>query len=151
MKIGRNILIGFLVVFAISVGIFFMYGLNATKGSATGNSISASQSAPAGSVKTIYATIDHSIGYEFTGDGASGTTITVNKEDTVKIITQDNQPRHNHGITIDEYGINQVTSQNPVIQFSADKAGSFNIYCKSCDEGPLGSHPWMTGTLVVNP
>ena len=102
-------------------------------------------------LRQIIAVLDHTSGYIFSGDGVSGTTITVNKDDTVKITASSNQA-HNHGITIDEYNINQaVTTPNTVIEFTANLVGTFNIYCKTCLSGPLGAHPQMTGKLVVNP
>jgi len=102
--------------------------------------------------REITAVLDHSSGYIFSGDGVSGTTITINKDDTVRITASSNQPSHNHGITIDEYQVNKAVIQpNTVIEFVANRAGTFNIYCKTCLDGPLGAHPWMKGTLVVNP
>ena len=98
------------------------------------------------------AKISHSQGYYFTGDSATDpTTITVNKGDIARIITNDLQPSHNHGITIDAFGVNVVTSNDPTIQFVANQTGTFKIYCGPCLNGPLGAHPWMVGTLVVNP
>ncbi|MBI4450357.1 cupredoxin domain-containing protein [Candidatus Woesearchaeota archaeon] len=81
----------------------------------------------------------------------------VNKGDTVRFlaVAATGQGFHNHGIAIDEYGINQaVTTEdtnNPVkIEFVADKAGTFRIYCKTCWDGPFGrGHPDIQATLVV--
>ena len=65
-------------------------------------------------------------------------TFVVNKGDIVKFlaIAASGTSSHMHGITIDEYGINQAVtnedSQNPtVIEFLADKIGEFKIYCKT--------------------
>ena len=150
MKFGSNIFIGIGVLAVILIGLFFVYGQKVNSSQSVGASVAIVPSTT-GTIRAIKATISHSNGYLFEGDGASGTTITVNRGDTVKIITDDRQPSHNHGITIDEYGINQVTSQpGTVIQFVADKVGTFRIYCKTCDDGPLGDHPWMTGNLLVN-
>ena len=101
----------------------------------------------AGETKEFKITIDHSGGYSLSK-------ISVNKGDTVKILAISNQPPHEHGIAIDAYSINQVVMKNSfdspdVIEFTADKAGTFEIYCKTCDAGPLGAHPWMKGTLEV--
>jgi len=160
MKFGKNILIAIILVIAVlAVSAFYFSGrqIPAT-GSAVGASLqtatsqtSTSSATQTSSIRTIMATISHSQGYYFEGKAAiDPTTITVNRGDIVKIITNDMNPSHNHGITIDSYGINQVTSGNPTITFVADKAGTFPIYCKTCLDGPLGAHPWMTGTLVVN-
>ena len=88
--------------------------------------------------------------------------ITVNKGDTVRILatTPKGQEIHKHGFTIDEYGINAAVQSsdeaNPVkIEFVADKAGTFKIYCKTCNDddgfkGKFGStHPVIQGTLEV--
>lgn len=62
---------------------------------------------------------------------------------------------HNHGVTVDEYGVDQaVTTEdeaNPVIiEFVASEAGEFRIYCKTCLDGPFGqSHPAIQAKLVV--
>ena len=62
---------------------------------------------------------------------------------------------HNHGVTIDAFGINEaVTTEDPnnpkVIEFTPDRTGTFTIYCKTCLEGPFADrHPKITGTLIV--
>ncbi len=84
-------------------------------------------------------------------------TITVNKGDKVRIeaIAASGTGSHKHGVTIDEYGINKaVTTEeknNPtIIEFTADKQGTFKIYCKTCLEGPFGAnHPKIEAKLVV--
>ncbi len=114
-------------------------------------SITQSTTAPTpiavGETKEFKIIIDHSGGY-------SPNKITVDKGDTVKISAVSNQPFHEHGITIDAYNINKVvlkgSADSPeVIEFTADKAGTFEIYCKTCETGPLGAHPWLKGTLEV--
>lgn len=97
--------------------------------------------------KEFRITIDHNSGY-------SPNKISVNEGDTVKILVISNQPSHNHGITIDAYSINKAILKssftNPdVIEFVADKSGTFEMYCKTCETGPLGAHSWMKGTLEV--
>ncbi|GEM_PF-3020527 len=82
---------------------------------------------------------------------------TVKKGDTVKFFafSSTGTSSHNHGITIDEYGIDQAVTNternNPtIIKFVADKAGTFKIWCKSCWEGRFGrGHPDITATLIV--
>ncbi|MBI2971800.1 MAG: cupredoxin domain-containing protein [Candidatus Aenigmarchaeota archaeon] len=81
----------------------------------------------------------------------------VTKGDTVRLlaVAAPGTSSHNHGIAIDEYAINQPVTvedaSNPVtIEFVADKAGSFRIYCKPCWDGPFGrNHPDIQATLVV--
>lgn len=156
MKIRKNVLIGIVTILVIVGVAGFFYSQNLNQTSATGSAVtvnpSGSSSSSSGTVRTVYATLDHSGGYYFTGDAAiDSTTITVSKGDTVKIIANSNQSSHNHGITIDAYRINvAVTQPDTVIQFNADKAGTFKIWCQTCLDGSLGAHPWMVGTLVVN-
>lgn len=89
-------------------------------------------------------------------------TITVKKGDMVKINAisargtgLESGLSHNHGITIDEYNIDVATPSETtpvVINFIADKEGTFSIYCKSCWDGPFGrGHPDIRATLVVMP
>lgn len=73
-------------------------------------------------------------------------TITVSKGDTVRLkITSSDVT---HGFTIDEYGIdeNLPSGQEVIVEFVADKAGTFDFYCSVyCGSG----HREMEGTLVV--
>lgn len=79
----------------------------------------------------------------------------VKRGDTVRFsaVVAAGTGNHNHGITIDEYGINQaVTSESEavVVEFAADKSGTFSIWCKTCWEGPFGrGHPDIRATLTV--
>ena len=53
-----------------------------------------------------------------------------------------------HGFAINEYGINErvVPGQPTVVEFTADKKGTFTFYCSvQCGSG----HRNMRGTLVV--
>lgn len=87
--------------------------------------------------------------------GYNPNVFTVKMGDTIKFLATaaPGTGFHNHGITIDEYGINQaVTSEtNPItIQFVANKVGTFSIWCKTCWDGPFGrGHPDIRATLVV--
>lgn len=100
-------------------------------------------------IKTINMIIYHT--------GYDPSLITANKGDKVRIfaVTASGTSSHNHGITIDAYGINRaVTSENsnsPVlIEFVAEKTGKFTIYCNSCKEGIYGNaHPDIRATLEV--
>lgn len=93
----------------------------------------------------------------------STNTFTVNKGDTVRFLANaapgtgaESGFSHNHGITIDEYSINQAVAvedvNNPVaIEFVADRTGEFTIYCKTCMDGPFGAgHPAIQAKLIVN-
>ncbi len=84
-------------------------------------------------------------------------TFIVKNGDTIKLfaVAAPGTSSHQHGITIDEFQINQVVtnedSKNPtIIEFKADKVGQFKIYCKTCFTGPFGAnHPNIQGTLIV--
>jgi len=72
--------------------------------------------------------------------------ITVNKGDRVKITFQNNDGFHN--LTVD--GFNVATpaigaGQNASVEFTADKAGSFQYYCNIDGHRDKG----MNGTLTV--
>ena len=110
---------------------------------------------PAANAKEFSLLVTHS--------GYTPNTITVSKGDTVRLLvtTAPGQDWHKHGVTLDEYGINQEVrtsdKANPVkIEFVADKAGTFRIYCKTCNDddgwkGKTGStHPDIEATLAVN-
>lgn len=88
------------------------------------------------------------------GGGYSPKTFEVNKGDAVRFLATSDPVSHRHGMTIDGFNVNvevtkSGTEQPQAIEFVADKAGTFTIYCKVCESGPLGPHPWMTGTLIV--
>ncbi len=82
-------------------------------------------------------------------------TFEANVGDTVRFlaIAAQGTASHNHGITIDEFNVNQavISEDSPVvIEFVADKSGTFDIYCATCWEGPYGrGHPDIRATLVV--
>lgn len=72
--------------------------------------------------------------------------ITVKRGDRVKITF--NNTNGFHDFKIDEFGVATKQAQSPateVLEFTADKAGSFEYYCS------VGSHRMMgmKGTLVV--
>lgn len=73
------------------------------------------------------------------------TEIKVKKGDTVRIkVTNTNG---SHDFSLDEYGIKEATplNQEVIIEFTADKAGSFKYYCSVPGHRQLGQE----GTLVV--
>ncbi len=89
-------------------------------------------------------------------------TFEVNLGDPVRIsaISGPGLESHKHGITIDAYNINRAARttdpNNPeVIEFVADKRGTFTIYCKTCNDadGFKGisniDHPDIRATLIV--
>ena len=89
-------------------------------------------------------------------------TITVNEGDFVKIMAVSSEGTglesgnsHNHGFAIDEYWIDVVAPSETVpvvIAFTANKTGTFSVYCKSCWNGPFGrGHPDIRAQLIVNP
>ncbi len=73
-------------------------------------------------------------------------TITMDKGDQVRLkITSTDVT---HGFAIDEYGIDErlPPNQEVVIEFTADKAGTFTFYCSVfCGSG----HSTMKGQLIV--
>ncbi|MBI4019836.1 MAG: cupredoxin domain-containing protein [Candidatus Aenigmarchaeota archaeon] len=98
-------------------------------------------------VKEFQVTIGHT--------AYSPSSFTVTRGDTVRFmaVAAPGTESHNHGITIDEYNINQAVTSSATptkIEFVADKAGTFQIYCKTCRDGPFGTgHPDIRATLVV--
>ncbi|OGI60232.1 hypothetical protein A2814_02785 [Candidatus Nomurabacteria bacterium RIFCSPHIGHO2_01_FULL_38_19] len=76
----------------------------------------------------------------------SSSLITVKKGDKVKITFKNTQGFHD--FKIDEYGVAAKQANAPteeVLEFTADKAGSFEYYCSVGSHRALG----MKGTLVV--
>lgn len=87
---------------------------------------------------------------EFTVSGKNfsfePSTIKVQKGDKVKIIFKNSQGFHDW--VIDEYGVATKQTQAPaeeVLEFVADKAGSFEYYCSVGSHRAMG----MKGTLIV--
>lgn len=73
-------------------------------------------------------------------------TITVKKGDKVKIIFENSEGFHD--FKIDEYGVATKKTKSPtteVLEFTADKAGSFEYYCSVGEHRSMG----MKGTLKV--
>lgn len=78
----------------------------------------------------------------------------VKKGDKVRFVATSNLLNHRHGVTIDEFGINEAiltadTNNPKIIEFTANKTGSFRIWCKTCLSGAFGAHSWMQATLIV--
>ncbi|KKR78945.1 MAG: Heme/copper-type cytochrome/quinol oxidase, subunit 2 [Candidatus Nomurabacteria bacterium GW2011_GWA2_40_9] len=77
----------------------------------------------------------------------SPSTMTVKKGDKVKITFINSQGFHD--FKIDAYGVAAKQAQSPnteVLEFIADKTGSFEYYCSVGTHRSMG----MKGTLVVN-
>jgi plastocyanin len=86
--------------------------------------------------------------FTVTGQNFSFTpsTLTVNKGDKVKITFNNTQGFHN--FVIDEYGVATPQKKSPdteVLEFTANKAGSFEYYCAVGTHRQMG----MKGTLIV--
>lgn len=78
--------------------------------------------------------------------GFSPDPIVVNQGETVELVARSRDVAH--GLQIAEFSINESlpAGETKKIRFSADKAGTFTIYCTVyCGPG----HGNMTGTLVV--
>lgn len=93
-------------------------------------------------------------GYTFYFEGRPVVKVSANKGDRIRFLAVSDIPSHNHGIAIDEFGVNEAVltedeNAPKVIEFTADKAGTFKIYCKTCLTGTFGPHPWMEATLDV--
>ncbi|MSU44772.1 hypothetical protein EXS45_01140 [Candidatus Nomurabacteria bacterium] len=74
------------------------------------------------------------------------TLLTVSKGDRVKIIFQNSAGFHD--FVIDEYWVATKQAQSPtteVLEFTADKVGSFEYYCSVGSHRKMG----MKGTLIV--
>ncbi len=72
----------------------------------------------------------------------------------LNLLTSEGTSSYMHGITIDDYGINElVTSETTpkVVTFKADRKGTLTAYCGTCAEGPFGrEHPDIRLTMIVN-
>jgi len=83
-------------------------------------------------------------------------TIQVSQGDLVRlnVLTAPDTSSLMHGITIDDYGINELATSDTtptVIKFTADKKGTFSAYCGTCLDGPFGRDvPDKRLTLIVN-
>ncbi len=87
--------------------------------------------------------------------GYEPSAIKVKKGSTMKIMATAQPVAHRHGITIDEFGVNEpvlsADENNPtVVTFIPTQAGMFKIYCRTCWDGPFGrDHPDIQATLIV--
>lgn len=107
-------------------------------------------------VKEFKVKISHS-GYLFYLNNRPVLTPSVSLGDTVRFLatSQTDEQDHGHGITIDEYKINEAVKkanekEPVVVEFVADKTGKFKIWCKTCEEGIFGSdHPEIEAVFEV--
>ncbi len=108
-------------------------------------------------LKEFKVKISHS-GYLFYSNDRPLLKPSVNLGNIVRFLAtvQVDEEEHNHGITIDEYEINEpvktANEKEPVvIEFTADKKGKFRIWCKPCLEGIYGTdHPEIEAVLEVS-
>ena len=109
----------------------------------------------AGAVKTFTNDVTHS-GYAFKDStGAAVSELKVNKGDTVTIKATTTPQAHKHGVAVDAFNVNVEVTAEPrstpqEISFTADKTGTFELYCKTCLDGAVGAHAWMKANLVVS-
>ncbi len=106
--------------------------------------------------KTTFAGNTTEFDIAITHGGYQPNKFTATEGDLIKFLAITTEPTHDHGISIDEFGINTlITSTSPsnpdVIEFVASKVGSFKIYCKTCAEGSQGDHPQLEATLQILP
>ncbi len=102
-----------------------------------------------GPVKTFTMLITHS--------GYSEKVLNLKRGDHVVINarTDSGTAAHNHGITVDELGVNKAATSEDinkpvVIEFDATKVGTFRMYCGTCKDGIYGAnHPQILGQVVV--
>ena len=141
----KNTHIVILVVVLLAIGAWFVFG-KSKKAEAPASQIQTESQSQSSTTNTSSA----SAVKEFTVTGQnfsfSPSMITVKKGDRVKITFQNTSGFHN--FVIDEFGVATPTKKSPdteVIEFTADKIGSFQYYCA------VGSHKamGMWGTLKV--
>ncbi len=138
-----------LLIVGLVLAVILVSGCAGYSSKSSQSSVSSPGESLGGGTKTIHVEIQHT--------GYIPETITVNKGDHVKLLasTAVGTSRHNHGITIDEYAINQAVltedkNTPAVIEFDTTKAGTFKIWCKTCEQGIFGAeHPKIEGILVV--
>lgn len=137
----KKIYIGIFAVFALAVLGFLFIKSTKPKGVVESTQIS--------EVPTTSPELGAAV-KEFTVVGSnfsfSPGTISVNKGDMVKIIFKDDDGTHN--LVIDGYNLSTNVingGSSDLIQFVADKNGSFEFFCSVGSHRDLG----MTGTLIV--
>ncbi|OGI82556.1 hypothetical protein A3I95_00160 [Candidatus Nomurabacteria bacterium RIFCSPLOWO2_02_FULL_44_12] len=152
----KNTIIIIVVLVLIVLGAFFLVNKGKVEapvaGETTEDSGAVSNTMPVPGMGGVEEMVVEQVGAEkeFTVTGQnfsfSPATLKVNKGDRVKIIFKNTQGFHN--FVIDRYGLATPQKQSPdteVLEFTADKVGSFEYYCA------VGTHrqQGMRGTLLV--
>lgn len=149
---NRNLMIGGIsaLVLVVAAGWYLMNQSSSTNSSPT--PIPQSQILPTEiPARTNEGTSSGTTGTkEFTVTGSgfkfSPSTLTVNKGDKVKITFVNSGGTHN--FILDQFGVKTKTlgtGQQETVEFTADKAGSFEYYCSVANHKAMG----MKGMLVV--
>lgn len=137
----NNLLISLIVLGLIAIGVYFAMNKNQSTAPVT-ISVSPTTSRgenPTSAVKEIVVTGRN---FKFTPD-----TITVKKGEKTRLIFKSVDGAHD--FRVDELGIaTELTAANKesVVEFIADKTGSFEFYCSVGNHRQMG----MKGTLIVN-
>lgn len=147
------------LVLLVAGGWFFMQGGEKVEAPVTTDTAKNLESEPSNdvglvdanvSLKTTTETTTTTAVKEFTVSGTNyafdPSTIKVKKGDKVKITFKNTQGFHDW--VIDEYGVATKQTNAPtteVLEFTADKVGSFEYYCSVGSHRAMG----MKGTLVV--
>lgn len=154
LQMGKQVLvIAVLVLLVLGVGGWFLMNSNKTQTSnsevvqttsqpdsdtVTTNNTSTSDSTSSGQVKELTVT-----GSSFKFEPSN---LTVNKGDKVKITFKNSGGMHN--FVIDEFNVKTKVipaGQEEVVEFTADKAGTFEFYCGVGNHRAMG----MKGMLEV--
>ncbi len=148
---NKNVLLGLVVLVLVGFGVWWMSrGMSATAPASQTTTPMATM-APEGATATP-ATTSATAGAmkEFTVNGSAfkfdPATLTVNKGDHVKItfVNQGGQ----HDWVLDEFNAKTpviASGKTAVVEFTADKAGTFEYYCSVGNHRAMG----MKGTLTV--
>jgi plastocyanin len=148
----KNTYIIIAIIILIAIGGFFISKNQKVTSPPTDTDITTSSPMPAPGFENVPEMIVEESGAvkEFTVEGKNfsftPSTIAVNQGDTVKITF--NATQGFHDFRVEGYGVGTKQMQAPgteVLEFVADKAGTFEYYCS------VGSHRQMgmKGTLIV--
>ena len=146
---NKNVTIGIVVLVLIAGGIFIYNNSKSSDLSGSPQDNTGAIVTPTTPVTPTPASATPNI-VEFTVSGKNfafdPSTLSVKKGDTVRITFKDTQGMHNW--KIDEFNVTSKTIQGgseDVVEFVADKVGSFEYYCAVGTHRAMG----MKGTLVV--
>jgi plastocyanin len=148
----KNIVIVLVVVAVLALGGWYYMSMNPNPDTTTGDMTSTGEmtqgDTPATGDQTGAVPAEGTV-KEFTVDGKnfafSPALVTVKKGDTVRIKFVNSQGFHD--FVIDEFKVAtpQIKEGEAVVEFVADKAGSFEYYCSVGSHRAMG----MKGTLTV--